>query len=123
MITKVLSSSNKDNSNELNKKKETRNNTYVNNNNKNNKNNYPSYDKKNDFNNNDYYNKEKSSIKYNRRRNEGFIGFIFFIGSVLTFIWIALLILYCLVNRRKNTFDVVIKNIENNSNSRGYISI
>ena len=117
-ITKVISSSNKDNSNDLNKKRETRNNTYVNNNN--NKN-YPSYDnKKNDYDNNDYYHNEKSSIKYNRNRNK---GLIFFIGSVLTFIWTALLILYCLVNRRKNTFNVTLKNIENNYNSNGYMNI
>ena len=94
MISKVMSDSHKNDSDEKNKK--------------------------NDYDINDYYHNEKSGIKYNRKRNK---RFTFFIGSVLTFIWTALLVLYCLVNRRKNTFNVIINNIENNYNSNGYMNI
>ena len=80
-----------------------------------NKNKYPLYNNKtknnNDYNDYNHYNK-KTKNNYQMR---------FVIGSVLMFIWTALIILYFLVNRRKNTFTVISKYIANNK--KGYINV
>ena len=90
------------------------NNTSVKNNK--NKNKYPLYNN-NKTNNNKKYNDYNH---YKRKTNNNY-QLRFAIGSVLMFIWTALIILYFLVNRRKNTFTVISKYIGDNKN--GYMNI
>ena len=63
------------------------------------------------------YNRIRKSNHYNRyfnnftRPQPGFFTIIF--GSLLLFLWSALIVLYFLVNRRKKAFTIMLKSQEN----------
>ena len=96
----------------MNKFKQLNNTLYKNNKNKT-KNKYPLYNKTN---NNKKDNKDYKDYNHYNKNTKNNYQMRFVIGSVLMFIWTALILLYFLVNRRKNTFTVISKYIGNNKN-------
>ena len=71
---------------------------------------------------NRYNNKYNLGKTFKKFRKHGYFGFTFVLASALLSLWLALLILYCMLNRRKKTFTVMLRRQQEN-NLSNYMNV
>ena len=65
----------------------------------------------------------RKKFKFGKKFFKRFYGFRVLIAIILSVIWNILLVLYCLVNRRKKNVDIIYKNPGMNSSLSNYRNI
>ena len=71
---------------------------------------------------NRYSNNYNHGNNFKKFRKNKCCGFTFVLASALLSLWLALLILYCLLNRRKKTFTVMLRSQQEN-NLSNYMNV